>query len=121
MKLYLDDIRPCPEGWTYVNTVEQAIACVQDCLKRGETWEMVSLDHDLEDVHYASTGQSGSRHERTGMDFVDWMIEHGCWPTQFIIVHSQNPVGVKRMCQALDRYAPFDQKLINPPAYRMTR
>lgn len=44
MKLYLDDIRPTPEGWERVYTAKEAIDFLLD------NWEKVthvSLDHDL--------------------------------------------------------------------------
>jgi hypothetical protein len=42
MKLWLDDIRPAPEGWTWVKRVEDAIYYAD-----REPVEEMSLDHDL--------------------------------------------------------------------------
>jgi hypothetical protein len=42
MKVYLDDIRPTPDGWTRTYTVEQTI----ELLKTGQVEEL-SLDNDL--------------------------------------------------------------------------
>ena len=41
MKLYLDDIREAPKGWTLIRTAE-------DCIKFLETnvVSIISLDHD---------------------------------------------------------------------------
>lgn len=42
MKLWLDDVRPAPEGWTWVKTVDEARAR----LVAGGV-DHLSLDHDL--------------------------------------------------------------------------
>jgi hypothetical protein len=42
MKVYLDDVRETPDGWTRTYTVDQTI----ELLKSGEVVEL-SLDHDL--------------------------------------------------------------------------
>lgn len=42
MKLYLDDMRPCPEGWTLATTENNAILT----LIANKVTE-ISLDHDL--------------------------------------------------------------------------
>lgn len=106
MKLYLDDIRPCPVGCTYAQNVAQAIEAVTACLARNEEWTHASLDHDLAQEHYLPQPYGAPPQTGTGMDFVDWMIEHNCWPTVKPVVHSANPVGAARMRQAIDRYFP---------------
>jgi hypothetical protein len=42
MKLYVDDLRKCPEGWTIVRTITDAIRY----LYHGRV-ESISLDHDI--------------------------------------------------------------------------
>lgn len=107
MKLYLDDIRPCPEGWTYAQTVSEAVSQVEACLARGETWTHASLDHDLAEEHYRISRDGSPPHTGTGLDFVDWMIERNMWPEHPPRVHSMNPDGAKRMKQAIVRYGPY--------------
>lgn len=102
--LYLDDIRPCPPGWVYAQTVSQAIAQVEARLKRGQVWTRASLDHDLAAEHYVVSSYGAPPQTGTGADFVDWMIEHNIWPEHRPQVHSQNPVGAKRMRDAIERY-----------------
>jgi hypothetical protein len=41
-RLWLDDLRPVPEGWTWVKTVGEAISLMES----GDVTE-ASLDHDL--------------------------------------------------------------------------
>ena len=90
MRLYLDDIREAPEGWTPVKTVEEAI----ELMSSGEVIEM-SLDHDL-----GSDQQEGYR-------LVLYMAENDTWPTGFVSVHSSNPPGAERMCGVIERYGGY--------------
>ena len=86
MKLWLDDVRPAPEGWAWVKNVQTA----RVALRLGKVSE-ASLDHDL------------GEDEPTGYDLVSWMEETGCWPSGQVHVHSANPVGAARMRQVIDR------------------
>lgn len=90
MKLWLDDIREAPEGWKWVNTVEEAI----NLISTGEVVE-ASLDHDLGD------GQ------QEGYRLVLWMAENDVWPSDAISVHSSNPPGSERMCGVIERYGNY--------------
>lgn len=84
MKVYLDDERATPEGWTRVYWPEEAIAL----LESGKVSE-ISLDHDLGDDDHG-----------TGYDVVTW-IEESVAMNNFvppiIRVHSANPAGLRRM------------------------
>ena len=93
MKLWLDDLRREPEGWTRAKSVDEAIA-----LMGSGTVEFASLDHDL--GIWASEGGNGVK-------LTDWMAEHDCWPTAGLRVHSSNPIGVQQMLQTVDRYASY--------------
>ena len=77
MKVYLDDERATPDGWTRVYWPSEAI----ELLKSGQVIE-ISLDHDL-----------GDDERGTGYDVVLWIEEqvalHGFTPPQ-ISVHSAN-------------------------------
>lgn len=111
--LYLDDMRPFPEGWKGVRTIEEAKAE----LAAGHV-EMASLDHDLGacemcmgektiDQWLSETDMASMphcEHVGTGYDLVCWMEETGYWPKQKPQVHSANPVGAFRMRQAINRH-----------------
>ncbi len=56
MKLYVDDLRPPPIGWTLAKTVDEAI----EWLSQGSVTEL-SLDYDL----------GGS--DATGLDVLSWI------------------------------------------------
>jgi hypothetical protein len=89
VRVYLDDAREAPEGWTRTLTPEQTIAL----LGSGQVTAL-SLDHDL--------GLDTDEAERTGYSVLLWLeaeIAHGRWslPLPEITIHSANPVGRSRM------------------------
>jgi len=88
MRLYLDDERPTPAGWTRAYTSAEAIAL----LAAGGVVE-ISLDHDL-----------GPPEAGTGYDVACWIEEKAAFgelkPLRWG-VHSANPVGRERMEAAL--------------------
>lgn len=90
IRLWLDDVRPAPEGWTWVKTVSEA----QYYLSQGNVDE-VSFDHDLGDVGIL-----------TGYDLVKWMGNNDIWSRQKPRVHSMNPVGRRSMEGYINRYFP---------------
>ena len=94
MKVYLDDERPTPPGWTRVYWPNEAI----DLLQTGDV-EEISLDHDL-----------GDDQRGTGYDVVLWIEEavmtRGFKPPK-IKVHSANSSARQKMeagIAAIERY-----------------
>ena len=88
MKLFLDDVRPTPDGWARAYTAPEAIAF----LAMGQVTE-ISLDHDL------GEGPVGS-----GYDVACWIEEHaheGSLPRLTWRIHSANTVGRDNMAAAL--------------------
>ncbi len=84
MKVFLDDERATPEGWTRVWWPDEAIAL----LKTGKV-EEISLDHDL-----------GDDERGTGYDVVLWIEEavatQGFKPPR-MTVHSANSSARQKM------------------------
>ena len=120
MKLWIDDVRPAPEGYVWCKSVNQARACIikhediacehyslaaKKMLNGKETeffeqlnlgskylCELLDMDHDLGD--YAADGGDGVK-------LLDWLEETGRnYP---IRIHSQNPVGVENMRRIIQR------------------
>lgn len=89
VKIYLDDVRPCPKGWVLAKTAWECIDLLQKC--NGFTIAL-SLDHDL-----------GDESNGTGYDVVKWIEERQhdtpvYYITPSIItIHSANPVGIAKM------------------------
>jgi hypothetical protein len=84
MKVYLDDQRSTPDGWTRVYWPDEAIKL----LKSGKVKE-ISLDYDL-----------GDDERGTGYDVVLWIeeqvVQYGFAPPK-ISVHSANMLARSRM------------------------
>ena len=94
MKVWLDDRRDAADGWLHVRTPDEAI----ELLRTGQV-EEISLDHDL--GLFTTEGK-----EWTGYAVLKW-LEHevatgtAAFDIPIISIHSANPVGRKRMEQAI--------------------
>ncbi len=90
MKVYLDDERTAPEGWTHVRWPDEAIKLLQT----GQVTHL-SLDHDL-----------GDDLRGTGYDVLLWIEQEaalrGFIPPAMMQVHSANPGGRIRMLAAIE-------------------
>lgn len=118
--LWLDDMRPAPEGWLWVKTCDEAKKWLEQGVVRR-----ASLDHDLgacdecnfkkgiagtlEEVQFMWLEQHNYQtmphceHFGTGYQLVCWMEETGHWPLVMPVVHSRNPVGKANMMAAINR------------------
>ena len=92
MKLYIDDVREAPEGWTRCESFKDALVVIAEAWCGTVDLEAVSFDHDL--------GKGP-----TGYDLAKRMVDCGVWPTD-LYCHSMNPVGRERIVGLLRRYAP---------------
>ena len=107
MKLWVDDVRPAPEGYTWCRSVNEAkmfIEGIEDIFgpfivfwpttgeRRKVQIELIDIDHDAGDFTH------------DGGDFIkllDWLEETGRnYP---IRIHSMNPVGVENMRRIIQR------------------
>ena len=108
MKLWIDDVRPAPEGYVWcksVNETKNAISATEE-YEEGALdsldyyWleehdgpiTLIDIDHDAGD--YASDGGDYIK-------ILDWLEETGRnYP---IHIHSMNPVGVENMRRIIKR------------------
>ena len=93
MKLWVDDIRPAPEGYVWCKSVNNAINKLSDLINFGiDDIEVIDIDHDAGDYAY------------DGGDYIrllDWLEETGHnYP---IRIHSANAVGVANMRRIIQR------------------
>ena len=97
MKLWVDDVRPAPDGYVWVKSVEDAIIeiLLNDILSQeglGSEIELIDTDHDAGDYAY------------DGGDYIkllDWLEETGRnYP---IRIHSMNVVGRENMRAIIQR------------------
>lgn len=108
MKLWLDDIRPAPEGYVWCKSVNQAKSWLMDFEARREALihiidrtvdiaklpqiEAIDVDHDAGD--YATDGGDY-------INFLNWLEETGRnYP---IHIHSMNPVGIQNMKAIIEK------------------
>lgn len=94
MKLWHDDVRPAPQGWTWARTNEEAMSY----LRTGDVVEC-SLDHDLGADPNLGINARGSSPKGTGLDLVRWMIKVKLVP-DFVNVHSWSGPGGEAMINA---------------------
>lgn len=88
MKLYVDDLRECPEGWEVARTVTDAIRTLAD-----QEVEEVSLDHDI-----AFQGRHGLELET--FEGVAWYIAAMKQPPR-VTIHTANAPAAARMAAIL--------------------
>lgn len=90
MKIWIDDIRPAPEGYIWCKSVNEVI----DTISLSDEYfdlpiTLIDMDHDAGD--YASDGGDYIK-------FLDYCEE--CWGKDLpfdIRIHSMNPVGRQNM------------------------
>lgn len=93
MILVVDDLRQwgAVDGVVYARTYAEAIDALESTDRVSQLW----LDHDL--------GEG-----KSGYDVALWLEERALVgrpvDIDLVVVHSQNPVGVRRIVVALERY-----------------
>ena len=93
MKMWLDDLRLPPKGYTWVRSVNEAKELLIAAEEAELPIEELNLDHDLGD--YAKKGGDGIR-------FVRWLAAtERYYP---VVLHTMNPVGRENMQAIVDRY-----------------
>lgn len=106
IKLWLDDVRPAPEGYFYCFSVNEAKRVIEEAEKNPwyERWEngicvesrqgisLIDIDHDAGD--YAIDGDDY-------IELLNWLERTGRnYP---IRIHSMNTVGVANMRAIIER------------------
>lgn len=95
VKIWLDDLRPAPEGYVLIKSVNDAKQFIEHIEASGGTIEMLDLDHDLGD--YAEFGGDAIK-------LLDYLVEsERFYPVKF---HTANPVGRANMERIIKRYWP---------------
>lgn len=83
MKLWIDDIRPAPDGFIWCKSVNQAKAAIIAYEHQYSCDNiLIDLDHDAGDY----------------FKILDWLEEKNIVDTgYFFKIHSKNPVGIMKM------------------------
>ena len=105
VKIWVDDIRPAPEGYVWCKSVNETITIIKmysafidtisKYIEEPQTlpWiDEVNIDHDAGE--YADCGGDYIK-------ILDWMEKHHIKIP--IHIHSQNPVGVENMRRIIER------------------
>jgi hypothetical protein len=93
MKIWVDDVRPAPEGYHWCQSANEAKGFIEGCMKWNGTIELLDLDHDAGD--YVSDGGDY-------IEILNWLEEYMiCYFP--IRIHSMNPVGVENMRRIIQR------------------
>ena len=120
MKLWADDVRPAPDGYVWVKSVNEAIRYIkanEDAIKRRmDRGHQAFLERDYvtRDYCYSSANQIAIKlididhdagdYAKDGGDYIrllNWLEETGRnYP---IRIHSMNPVGVQNMRAIIQR------------------
>ena len=92
MKLWVDDVRPAPEGYEWAKSVNEAIDILRRWINCRVRVEVIDLDHDAGD--YVNDGGDYIK-------ILDWLER--IMVDVPIRIHSMNPVGVQNMRAIIQR------------------
>ena len=99
MRLFLDDLRPCPAGYECCRGIEEA----KDLLSYTG-FDYISLDYDL------------GFDQETGLDLLVWMYEEKIF-VPHVNIHSTHPLGRKMMWDyVLEHFPGTTVSTLQPPA-----
>lgn len=115
LRLYLDDVRtPVAKDWIVVRNYDDFVTQIK--LYGLESFEMISLDHDLGEsamVEYYTNVKNNYKldytniEEKTGMDCCRFLISESMVqniPLPQVYVHSANPIGAANMIGYINNY-----------------
>ena len=123
MKLWIDDVRPAPEGYTWDRSVNEAkwrisyseamywALCMDEKYKSdeqlelgGETRELIKEKKKLYQIEVIDIDHDAGDYANDGGDYIkllDWLEETG--RNYSIRIHSMNPIGVENMRRIIER------------------
>ncbi len=93
VRIWVDDVRPAPEGYIWCRSVAQTCEKISALRKGGRAIELLDLDHDAGD--FACDGGDYIK-------ILDWLEEMNIHDIS-IRIHSMNPVGVENMRRIIVR------------------
>lgn len=100
MKLWIDDVRPAPDGYIWCKSVYEAKNRIIDC----ERLYQLSLHKSVYEIELIDIDHDAGEYAQYGGDYIkllDWLEETGRnYP---IRIHSMNPVGVANMRAIIER------------------
>lgn len=104
MKLWIDDVRPAPDGYVWCKSVDDAIYEIDGCnlynwvSTPDDKIEIISLDHDA-----GNFAKYGGDYIQV-LDYLEYLEKTSDFKVDFSInLHSMNPVGVENMRRIIRR------------------
>lgn len=96
IKIWMDDVRPAPDGYIHCRSVNEAKAAIRFYERNfSDDTILINLDHDSGDYF------------NDGGDYIkilDWLEEEDIVDTgYFFHLHTMNPVGAKNMRQIIEK------------------
>lgn len=120
MKLYIDDIRPAPEGWIQARTVTDAIKTIA---RFGHEITDISLDHDISLPVSVCGEYRPFPSPETFQAVAYYMVQFfgfrnygGGYEYPNVTIHTANPIGEKELASILS-----DFPVTIAPASRVNR
>ena len=104
MKLWIDDIRPAPEGYIWVKSVNEAKSLISE--------NIPYIISDITEECVINTDHDAGEFANDGGDYIelfDWLERVDINDVQVLgdrfkyHIHSQNPVGVENMRRIIER------------------
>lgn len=90
-KIWIDDVRPAPDGYSWVKTVNDAIQLLDDDIFHNIV--LIDIDHDAGDYY-----NDGGDYIRV-LDYLEFIGRNDI----AIHIHSMNPVGINNMKRIIRR------------------
>ena len=101
MKLWIDDVRPAPEGYVWCHSVYRAMKEI--CIREDEVKEFGDIEN-ISPIELIDIDHDAGDYAQYGGDYIkllDWLEETGRnYP---IRIHSMNPVGVENMRRIIQK------------------
>ena len=93
MKIWVDDVRPAPEGYYWCKSVNETKEVIRRYMQWNMRIELLDMDHDAGD--FASDGGDY-------IEILNWLEEYMiCYFP--IRIHSMNPVGRENMRRIIQK------------------
>lgn len=89
MKIWIDDIRPAPQGYLWTKSVKYARDLIEFYIKKNDL-EVIDIDHDAGEYNDAAWGGDY-------INVLKWLERKQFNYPIKIHIHSMNPVGVQNM------------------------
>ena len=104
MKLWIDDVRPAPEGYVWFKSVNEAKRCIQMSEALVLDNRIDGYPDGIDKLEYLDIDHDAGDYAKDGGDYIkllDWLEEtNRNYP---IRIHSQNPVGVENMRRIIQK------------------